>query len=417
MLIGLDAADWRVTRSQLRRGKLPQIGSVFRAGAFGPLRSDASESQNPAGAQWMTVATGHAPAVHGVLSDYVKRIDSTGYRGPQQSTMLRVPPIWRVLSDHGVRVGIVGWPVTWPALPLRGVVVAPYTKFRSPGFNSRRTLLESLQLTRTGSIYAGAELRQTHPDAYYREIEADIREAESTGDAQLHADLPTLSPADPDAYYDLKWNYVTNQIVTAVAVPLLADASFDFIALVQYGIDVAFHRAHELKSVDPYEIERHPQLFGVMADYYRYVDRSVGRLLDELSDDTIVMLVSEHGTGGGRHSLQALDGVLAIRGAGVKSRFRIEGASIFDVFPTLLYIYDLPIPRDLPGRVLIEAFTDGFRAARSQRVTNSYSRGEPAGPSDVDFSAFDAHISERLRQIGFADGGQAHDPGWSQDLP
>jgi tetratricopeptide (TPR) repeat protein len=49
-------------------------------------------------------------------------------------------------------------------------------------------------------------------------------------------------------------------------------------------------------------------------------------------------------------------GILVLKGPGIKSDERIYGASLLDVAPTLLTIFGLPVGEDLDGKVLVEAF-------------------------------------------------------------
>ncbi len=50
------------------------------------------------------------------------------------------------------------------------------------------------------------------------------------------------------------------------------------------------------------------------------------------------------------------DGVLLLRGEGVRRGAGLATARIVDLVPTLLYVARLPIARDFDGRVLTEAF-------------------------------------------------------------
>ena len=43
-------------------------------------------------------------------------------------------------------------------------------------------------------------------------------------------------------------------------------------------------------------------------------------------------------------------------GPGVKPGISLEGASILDLTPTILHVMGVPVPQDLDGRVLSEAF-------------------------------------------------------------
>ena len=52
------------------------------------------------------------------------------------------------------------------------------------------------------------------------------------------------------------------------------------------------------------------------------------------------------------------EGILLMKGRGIRPGVRLEGAQIVDIVPTVLHGMGLPIPEDLDGRVLQEAFSD-----------------------------------------------------------
>ena len=90
-------------------------------------------------------------------------------------------------------------------------------------------------------------------------------------------------------------------------------------------------------------------------------------------------------------------GIFAIKGPGVQ-RTKIEGATVFDVAPTILYAMGLPIPDDMDGRVLTSAFGRSHMESRpisfadSDQKTNE---GKFLSKNDED------EIEERLRGMGY----------------
>ena len=76
-----------------------------------------------------------------------------------------------------------------------------------------------------------------------------------------------------------------------------------------------------------------------------------------------------------------------------------------DVAPTILHLLDLPVPSDLDGRVISEAFVPGLMAARPVR------QGEPLGiwngPEDYQYEdggmsdEDESRLRERLAALGY----------------
>jgi predicted AlkP superfamily phosphohydrolase/phosphomutase len=93
------------------------------------------------------------------------------------------------------------------------------------------------------------------------------------------------------------------------------------------------------------------------------------------------------------------DGVVVLHGPGVNSGLRLSGAHLQDIAPTILHAFGHPVPNDLDGAVLHEAFTPGWLAAHP--VT--YGEGAAAGARAIrDFTDEEAAaIQERLRNLGY----------------
>jgi predicted AlkP superfamily phosphohydrolase/phosphomutase len=93
-------------------------------------------------------------------------------------------------------------------------------------------------------------------------------------------------------------------------------------------------------------------------------------------------------------------GMLIMNGPGVRQGGEIEGAVIQDIAPTVLHTMDVPVPADMDGRVLVEAFANGYLEAFPLQVTES------VGPSDrtegTDYTEEgEKEILERLRGMGY----------------
>ncbi|ASJ10331.1 hypothetical protein A3L12_02965 [Thermococcus sp. P6] len=69
-----------------------------------------------------------------------------------------------------------------------------------------------------------------------------------------------------------------------------------------------------------------------------------------------------------------IDGIFLAYGPGVKRGHKIENAKIYDITPTILHIFGLPIPNDMDGRILVEIFEEGseFVKRKPKYVDPSY---------------------------------------------
>ncbi len=90
------------------------------------------------------------------------------------------------------------------------------------------------------------------------------------------------------------------------------------------------------------ELGMAPDIIFKLSDEYH-----MGRLLvGEVFRDN--MIISNH----------ALHGIFLAYGQDIKKGVEVEGVTIYDLAPTILHIFGIPIPKDMDGRVLKEIFKE-----------------------------------------------------------
>jgi len=55
-----------------------------------------------------------------------------------------------------------------------------------------------------------------------------------------------------------------------------------------------------------------------------------------------------------------MNGIFIIKGKGIKKNYKIQEAKIVDIIPNLLFFYDLPIEKEMDGKVLIDIYEPRF---------------------------------------------------------
>ena len=120
LLIGWDAADWKLIGPMMARGEMPALKSVIDRGVYGNLGT-----MNPPYSPmlWSTVATGKTPDKHGVLNFIEIAPDMKGLR-PVTTASRNARAIWNILHNKGYKSNVVGWWPSFPAEPINGVVVS-----------------------------------------------------------------------------------------------------------------------------------------------------------------------------------------------------------------------------------------------------------------------------------------------------
>ncbi|CAN5516173.1 alkaline phosphatase family protein [soil metagenome] len=106
---------------------------------------------------------------------------------------------------------------------------------------------------------------------------------------------------------------------------------------------------------------------------------------------------SETSEWGGTHRL---DGIIVGRAPALKAGAEIENAHLIDVAPTILHLLGVPVPDDMDGDVLTEAFRPEFLAEHPVKA------GEASGVSAGDRASGytdeeSAKVEERLQALGY----------------
>jgi predicted AlkP superfamily phosphohydrolase/phosphomutase len=93
-------------------------------------------------------------------------------------------------------------------------------------------------------------------------------------------------------------------------------------------------------------------------------------------------------------------GMLVMNGPEVRPGGQIDGAVIQDVAPTVLHVMGLPVPSDMDGRVLEDAFAEGFMDAYPLRVADVQGGERSSGEASYTEEG-EKEILERLRGLGY----------------
>jgi len=120
VILGLDGATWTVLDPMRQRGLMPNLDALLKRSAHGTLRSIVPPVTSAA---WTSMMTGCGPARHGVFDHRYYDV-AAGQMKVNHSARVRVPTFWHLLSDAGKSVVSLNVPVTYPPLPVRGVVVS-----------------------------------------------------------------------------------------------------------------------------------------------------------------------------------------------------------------------------------------------------------------------------------------------------
>ena len=408
LLVGLDGMDSEMFFTLSGVDNLPNLTRLMEGGFTAEL---ATQKNYLAPQVWTTVATGVKPEEHGI-NHFTRPVLHGMSRPPRLGNsrpglklvfeqifpflrLVRPVPLsassrmtktlWEIVELFGTPSGVVNWWASWPASSSNGFTV------------SERTFSRIVPARRTQPIKPSTYYNEeVFPPAEFDSLVVLSAGLEETFDSvlteyQLISDL--LEKDLPQKARELiRSIYFADYFHVCAANELARRHGVKFLALYIQGPDILSRLEERTDLVDPGSLE------GLIPEYFRFIDRLLGELLNSYQPAGLVAAVCDPGKKG---RLRDLKGVVIFNGVDVKKGFRKE-APIYleDVAPSILYLIGLPVASDMGGKALTETGTPGPGGAMSLRFVTSYGPPPLLNKSPSDYR-HDSEEIQRFRSLGY----------------
>lgn len=423
LLVGVDGASWDYLGPLVERGALPHFAALQSRGAWGRLKSFAP-TVSPV--IWTSIATGKKPEEHGIQGFMDLRIRGVhaalprlhgpermgfarfyqllrdagqAFESPVASTSRTVPAYWNIASSYGAPVDVVNWWATWPAEPILGNMVSelPFNRPRDPA--------------------PGAGV--TYPETLYHEISRLVvtRHQVTLEQAGRFMDVTPeelqAMKGPTSALKGIQWLahfLALFETTRGISLHLLEKDRTRSDLLVLFGlVDMTSHTALRYSELVSDHLgassEELRKFAGTVGEAYRAVDRALGELMDAFGDGN-VLVISDHGfalQGDARgpaygHDVSP-DGILLAAGPAFRHA-NVDGVTVYDVLPLLLYLKGFPVATDLAGRMPEELFDPAFVSANPLLRVGSYGRRDRLALGGA-AGIVDEEARRRLRALGY----------------
>lgn len=258
LIIGLDGATFDICQEWLDAGLMPNLSRIMARGAYGELQSTMPPISPAA---WTTMLTGKNPGQHGVFVFHKPVSTYSSEKSITSGADCRAVRLWRLINEAGLSWGSVGVPWSYPPDPVDGFILA--CGVDAPAYDPR--VLHPSELF--------PAVAQSLPSEGVRFLE--IRRRWQSGE---------LSYEDIDAHVDTR---------CGLAETLYARRTVDVLMVVIDTTDIIQHLILGSRTCRDSES-------GLPGDgvrrCYEAADRAVGRLLELADDETIVIVLSDHGS-------------------------------------------------------------------------------------------------------------------------
>lgn len=356
LLIGWDAADWKVATPLLEQGMMPALDDFINHGVMGNL---ATLQPILSPMLWNSIATGKRADKHGIHGFAEPDPNSGGVR-PVTSTSRKVKAIWNILTQKGYKTHVLGWFAGHPAEPINGISVSDLYPLATAAHDEPWPLPP-------GAVHPES-LRDTLAELRMHPAEVGVG-----GILPFVPDAAKVDQKEDKGLSTIAKLLAENCSIHNAATWILQTQPWDFLAVYYNGID------HFCHAFMPY---RSPRMDGIPEDKfelykdvvdgaYRFHDMMLHTLLELAGPETTVILCSDHGfhpdhlrprgiprEPAGPAVQHRRFGVISMKGAGIKQDERIYGATLLDITPTILTLMGLPVGQDMDGRVMVQAFEE-----------------------------------------------------------
>ncbi len=416
ILLGLDGADWEIINTFISQGKLPTFAKLKEEGTWGYLQS-LDPSLSPM--LWTTIATGKSPDQHGIV-DFLVWDEEKKERLPVTTRHRKAAAIWNILTHHGVKSGVFNWLVSWPAEKIDGVLLSDRLGYHIfPRVIGPRLGLEQVSFPRD-YVEKKKKLFFSPEKISFRETKEFIRVSEDEFNEQFK--VGEYDVQNPDL--NIRLALATFKTFKNFALDYWKKENPSFMALYFDIPDTLMHTFMEyappkLERISDEKFEKYK--YAVEATH-RKIDDLLAEILDEMDSQTHLMIVSDHGFkwGAERPSVPAMigknaevnwhdnEGIILFYGKQFQNGKQIVATDLYDITPTILSFFNLPLAEDFEGTIISSAFKPEFFNPAHIRYVASY-KDIPFGIAAQDLAelkrdqAVDNAMKEKLASLGYID--------------
>lgn len=258
IVIGLDCAAPKLLFQDFYN-RLPNLSMMIQKGVYGNLRSCNPPITIPA---WMVMSTGVDPGSLGLYGFRHRKGFSYNQGWIANAKSVKRKTIWDYAGKVGKKVSLISVPPSYPPSPVNGNMISC---FITPGVDRPYTYPESLQ----------AEIEDL-----FGEYMFDV----------------VFRTEDRDVILDDLYKMTDKRF--KVIEYLMTQKPWDLFMFVEIGVDRIHHAFWKYYDKEHPKYEPGNKYENVIPDYYKYIDKKIGKLLELVDSDTVVLVVSDHGAKG-----------------------------------------------------------------------------------------------------------------------
>jgi len=256
-VLGIDGAFPEYVFGEWRK-ELPTINKLMNEGIYAKLNSTIPPLS---GTAWTTITTGKSPADTGIFEYTYRKNYSYDDVHIITSKNVKEKTIWEIVSENGGKSIVTYLVLTWPIKPFNGcMITGPLTPMGKD----------------TEYIYP-QELKEELKNAFGEIPPLDIENFRTITKEEVETGIFKLT----EKHFDVQEYLMKNK-------------EWDLFFGIISGSDRMNHAFW--RYMDPLHRKYEPGKFkDSLKNYYKLVDRRLGKLLELLDKDTKIIVLSDHG--------------------------------------------------------------------------------------------------------------------------
>lgn len=259
-VIGLDGATWRILGPLVQEGTMPNLERLIKEGSSGILESTIPPETAPA---WVAFQTGVNPGKSGIY-DFFQYDPEKRKISLSNAQSIKVKTIWELVSAQRRKIISINVPMTYPPREVNGIIISG---LMSPGI-THGFVYPSELYDKIVKIAKHYEIIKPKPRYWVRESEL-----EDFISRQIEIEKTRFKLA----------NY------------LMSEYEWDLFMVHNQALDTIQHACW--KYIDNKFFGFSSKLWLKVKKFYEFVDKTIGEVIERLSKDDTLIIVSDHGFG------------------------------------------------------------------------------------------------------------------------
>ena len=256
MVIGLDCAAPELVFDKFK-DELPTMRQLYAGGVYGELQSAIPAITVPA---WSSMMSSKDPGTLGIYGFRNRRDYSYDNMFIATNEYVKEPRVWDILSEAQKRVALIGVPQTFPIKPVNGITIS---SFLTPSTDSQFTW------------------------------PVEMRDKVMSLAPRYQVDVKNFRTPDKDWLLQQIWDMTEMRF--NVLNYLMENEPWDYFMWVEMGVDRMHHGMWSYMDHAHRRFEEGNKYEHSIREYYKLIDAQMAKMLSKIDDDTMVLVVSDHG--------------------------------------------------------------------------------------------------------------------------